>query len=50
MIHFLTIHKNVVYVYRLAGHFLRYILLVLSWTPVCPQNCPNSSWHTCSRL
>lgn len=24
-----------------SGHFVRYILLVLGWTHVCPQSCLN---------
>ncbi len=31
--------------HTLTGHFIRYTLLVLGWTPFCLQNYLNSSWH-----
>lgn len=37
--------KMFMYNYKLAGHFVRYTLLVLGWTCFCLQNCLHSLWH-----
>ncbi len=36
--------------YTLTDHFIRYTLLVPGWTPVCLQNCLNSSWHRFNKV
>lgn len=32
--------------YTLSRHFIRYTLQVLVWTPICLQNCLNSTWQS----
>ncbi len=39
-----------IYIHTLTGHFIRYTLLVLGWTPFCLQNCLNSSWHRFNKV
>ncbi len=39
-----------IYIYTLTGHFIRYTLLVPSWTPFYIQNCLNSSWHKFNKV
>ncbi len=34
----------------ITGHFIRYTLLVLGWTPFCVQNCLNYSWHRFNKV
>ncbi len=36
--------------YTLTGHFIRYTMLVLGWTPFCLQKCLNSSWHIFNKV
>ncbi|KAG8536220.1 hypothetical protein GDO81_026873 [Engystomops pustulosus] len=36
--------------YTLTGHFIRYNMLVMGWTPFCLQNCLNSSWHRFNKV
>ena len=36
--------------YTLTGHFIRYTLLVLGWTPFCLQNCLNPSWYRFNKV
>ncbi len=36
--------------HTLTGNFIRYTLLVPGWTPLCLQNCLNSSWHRSNKV
>ncbi len=36
--------------HTLTGNFIRYTLLVPGWTPLCLQNCLNSSWHRFNKV
>ncbi len=36
--------------HTLTGHFIRYTLLVLGWTPFFLQNCLNSLWHRFNKV
>ncbi len=33
-----------------TGHFIRYTVLIQSWTHFCLQNCFNSSWHRFNKV
>ncbi len=47
--HYIVISLHL-YIYTLTGHFIRYTLLVLGWTPFCLQNCLNSSRHRFNKV
>ncbi len=38
------------FIHTLTGHFIRHTLLVPGWTPICLQNCLNSSWHIFNKV
>ncbi len=47
--HFCNLHLKCM-AYTLTGHFIRYTLLVLGWTPFCLQNRLISSWHRFNKV
>ncbi len=48
---YIYIHTHThTHTHSLTGHFIRYTLLVLGWTPFCLQNCLNSSWHRFNKV